>query len=862
MMNPNPDAPVGAQTQHGVDCPKCGQVIHPAMDTRPDGKIACDACKAKFASYDALLKAVEKARPPEPRPEPVEGSPTIPVAELVPCNRIDPNPEQPRQEFDEAALKELADSIQEHGLIQPIVVHRAGDRFILHDGERRWRAHLLAELTHIPAFIAPTAADARTLLLRAVVANDQRADLSPIERARAYQRLADEFGLSDSDIARQVGKSRSAVSNTRRLLGLPEEQQAQVVAGELNERQAMALLPVYQLPEEVRAEVLETYDGKRLARAASLTSDQIRRHATDAIRSKGVQLELVEPGQVYEGGFRSPTCEGCQFYTKSGNAMLCLDSTCFEAKRAVVIRAYLDQAAAATGLAYLDPAGDYPYGKVDGFTGTAGDQALLAAREKQCPNLRLAYNLRAWDFGPGPENFGKCRFVCLHNDGRDCACAEAGRVVERAAGEEQKKAANRLAGQAIKHLAGLIKANPVRMLPVFLYALTREWAGNRDKVLQMKYDKVVHELARNLLRTTGLLPSEYRPDPVNRDAIRAGLEKFGLPPLEAPDPVANLDARLQRIGDWAASLYNTIPAPEQVSGNLANLAELANEAQALHDEGSETDLAALNERKVLDSIDRLKTALLALRPLVIGHQVADTADGLGEGGLVDPASLIEIDRVSWLVTTPAKDGNFKDQLSRVDHVATCDYILALVQLFSPAKAAIEAIRRRRSQIVGRDAARAKSRPTVEALAPNGHETPATNGNDQSIQPMQMFGAWSCGRCKADFPPGWRFWADGWPKGICAGCLAELRGALAPVRAFMGHVAGQVEERGALLSLQALKGFRADLAEMVRLLAQAEPEPEGLAALLAEWEALDDRLHEQLQNFQYKKLDLSLKEEPA
>lgn len=868
-MNPDStvETPVGAQT-HGVDCPKCGQVIHPAMDTRPNGKIVCDACKAKFASLDALLKAAAKARPPEPQ--------AAPAAELVLVALIDPNPEQPRREFDEAALKELAGSITEHGLIQPIVVHRAGDRFILHDGERRLRAARLAGLAAIPAFIAPTAAGAQTLLLRAVVANDQRADLTAIERARAYQRLADEFDLSDSDIARQVGKSRSAVSNTRRLLGLPKEQQAQVVAGELNERQAMALLPVYQLPEDIRKDVLETWNGQRLAKATSLTSDQIRRHATDAIRSQGQELDLIDPGQVFEGeGIRCPTCDACELYVKSGNAKLCLDKACHKIKQAVVIRAYLDQAAAATGVAYLDPATEYSYGQVDGFTGKGA--ALLAAQRKACPNLRLAYNLRSWDYGPAPEKFGKCRFVCLHDDGQNCACAEAGRVVEKAAGEEQKKAAQRLTGQAVKHLANLIKADPVQMLPVILYALTNEWGG-RDKVLAMKYDKVVHELAGKLLRSTGLLPSEYRSDPVNREAIRTGLEKLGLPQFDQANTarLAELDRRLERIGDWAAGLYNAVPTPEQVAGNLANLAELANEAQALQDEGGETDRAALDERaetqniaSILDSIDRLKTALLALQPLVAAHQVAETGEALGEAALVRQDAIIEIDHVSWLVTVPAKDSNFKDHLNRVDHVATCDYALALVQLFNPTKAATGAIQRRRAQIEERDEARAKARPAPEAPAANGQQPPAINGNDQSIQPMKMFGAWFCGRCKADFPPGWRFWTDGFDKGICAGCLAELQGALAPARAFMAQVTARLDrddlrlanpDDGAPpLSLQALKEFRSDLAEMVRPLSQAEPEPEGLAELLAEWEALDDRLHARLQNFEYKPL---FKEEPA
>jgi len=155
---------------------------------------------------------------------------------LIPLDKILPNPEQPRQEFDEAALLELSDSILENGVIIPIVVEEANDMFVLHDGERRWRASHLAGLNEIPAQIVPplngTAAHDR--LLRALVANIQRADLTPIEEARAYARLRNEHGLTVKQVAWQCGVKTSRVDNRLLLLDLPQPVQDLVSSGKLH----------------------------------------------------------------------------------------------------------------------------------------------------------------------------------------------------------------------------------------------------------------------------------------------------------------------------------------------------------------------------------------------------------------------------------------------------------------------------------------------------------------------------------------------------------------------------------------------------------------------------------------------------
>ncbi len=155
---------------------------------------------------------------------------------------IDANPEQPRQDFDLQALTALAESIRTHGLLHPIVVERAGARYQLVAGERRLRAVRLAALTTVAAIVRPATESARQSLETALTENLLRSDLSPIEEASAYSRLADTFGLSHEAIAMRLGRSRPAVSNTIRLLTLPAEVQRAVAGGEITAGHAKALL--------------------------------------------------------------------------------------------------------------------------------------------------------------------------------------------------------------------------------------------------------------------------------------------------------------------------------------------------------------------------------------------------------------------------------------------------------------------------------------------------------------------------------------------------------------------------------------------------------------------------------------------
>ncbi|NOK57479.1 MAG: ParB/RepB/Spo0J family partition protein [Chloroflexi bacterium AL-W] len=179
----------------------------------------------------------------------------------IPINNIRQNPRQPRMLFDETALEELAISIREHGIIQPLIVSEMGEGlYELIAGERRWRASRKAQLTHVPVIIRETTP--QELLELALIENVQRADLNPLEEAQAYQNLKDDFNLTDSEIAQRVGKNnRVTIANTRRLLNLPEPAREAILSNTISAGHGRALLKL-ETPEQQLAAlaVLTTED--------------------------------------------------------------------------------------------------------------------------------------------------------------------------------------------------------------------------------------------------------------------------------------------------------------------------------------------------------------------------------------------------------------------------------------------------------------------------------------------------------------------------------------------------------------------------------------------------------------------------
>jgi ParB family chromosome partitioning protein len=176
-----------------------------------------------------------------------------PAAQDVDIDAIAPNPYQPRVELDPAALEELAASIRVHGVIQPLVVTHGAERgrYVLIAGERRWRAARLAGLGAVPVVVKEAAP--RAMLELALVENVVRADLSPLEEAAAYRQLIDDFGLTQAAVAERVGRSRVSVTNTLRLLALPDRVQRALGAGAISEGHARALLGLPTAAEQAAA---------------------------------------------------------------------------------------------------------------------------------------------------------------------------------------------------------------------------------------------------------------------------------------------------------------------------------------------------------------------------------------------------------------------------------------------------------------------------------------------------------------------------------------------------------------------------------------------------------------------------------
>lgn len=203
-----------------------------------------------MARSKRLGRGLESLLSQEPYDEGLADAGASPASEIA-IDEIQPNPFQPRRDFDESALEELAASIREHGLLQPVLVRPSpeGSGYHLIAGERRWRASRKAGLTTVPALVREfTDDDALTV---ALVENIQREDLNPVEKARAFRDMADRFGLTQEEIASRTGKDRSTVANFMRLLDLPETVLELVSRGTLGMGHARALLGLGSADEQV-----------------------------------------------------------------------------------------------------------------------------------------------------------------------------------------------------------------------------------------------------------------------------------------------------------------------------------------------------------------------------------------------------------------------------------------------------------------------------------------------------------------------------------------------------------------------------------------------------------------------------------
>jgi ParB family chromosome partitioning protein len=250
------------------------------------------------------LSALIPDAPEPPRAAPLE----------VDIDLLTPNTFQPRASIDDARLNDLAQSIRSNGVIQPIIVRRAGDRYHIIAGERRWRAAQKAGLRRVPVVVRDVAdGHERSLLEMALIENIQRENLNPIDEALAYRRLADEFHLTQDAIADAVGKDRATVANMLRLLRLPDEIRSQVAGGALTMGHARALLGVSgeaeqrRIARDVIARTLSVRETESLVKKlgerprppaqAAAPADVHTRAAEDRLRLQlGTRVRIVRQG--------------------------------------------------------------------------------------------------------------------------------------------------------------------------------------------------------------------------------------------------------------------------------------------------------------------------------------------------------------------------------------------------------------------------------------------------------------------------------------------------------------------------------------------------------------------------------------
>lgn len=209
--------------------------------------------------------------------------------QVLPVSQIQGNPNQPRTIFDDEALAELAESLKAVGLVQPVVVRRHEEHYELVAGERRWRAAQLAGLEEIPAVIRE-ANDGESLEL-ALIENLSREDLNPIDTARAYAILQEDFGATQEALAAKLGRSRSAVTNTLRLLDLPDEVQELIEQGRLSEGHGRALLAV---PDRVKQKKLAARVAKK-GLSVRQTEELAKKEGTDKRRVR--ETLMIPVGQ-------------------------------------------------------------------------------------------------------------------------------------------------------------------------------------------------------------------------------------------------------------------------------------------------------------------------------------------------------------------------------------------------------------------------------------------------------------------------------------------------------------------------------------------------------------------------------------
>jgi len=573
---------------------------------------------------------------------------------IIPLHHIHPNPWQTRQRVDKTQVAELAADIvsrkaarpETRGLLQlpagrpidaagnPLNAWMPGAHVQLVYGHNRLAAfHLLSEndedYLYLPVEIVQF--DDQEMATAAWAENAQRSDLTPIEEAEAIQRMIEAFGWTQAQAGDHLGLSRPTVSNKLRLLKLDDAGRQAVLEGQITERQAMAILPVFDLPAPAferaknkdgwlktddlvqwalegqssdylrgRADVLVRYSTKHL--------DRDNKHDDPPFPLDHLFEELPLVNEVASGGIQSPRCDNCPIRVKYGQFYRCPDFDCYDAKAATWIAARLAEASAILGISVADDDESTAWEVEKGFGDEDLDLVSEIVIEDGCKRgcLRLRFNRS--DYAYHPAGFDDIAVVCHHGkDANRCHClaAKKGQQTreetfresrDRLAKEIEKKIKNPVAGLLSTSLASNHRGAWIVLLRAMAIGYKKD--DIKEWTLQQIQDKIAHRMIWNLM-------GYYSTFEAAQTDVSKILADAGLPAPWQCDTAADiLQTKLERIAGWFAT--EELPTSEAVQGNIDNLEKLADQLEDLDGDhaGLAEAIAALR-----NELEELRTEL-------------------------------------------------------------------------------------------------------------------------------------------------------------------------------------------------------------------------------------------------------------
>ncbi|MBK8211583.1 MAG: ParB/RepB/Spo0J family partition protein [Rhodospirillales bacterium] len=591
---------------------------------------------------------------------------------------IDDNPYQPRQTYEPVALEELAGSIERNGLQQiPAARRTPAGRVQLKFGHRRKRAYDLlrakhpdGRYDHMPLQIVQ--ATDEEMCDHAWSENHDRADLSAIEEARALQSALDQFGWSRAEFARRRGMSPATLSNKLRLLRAPDAVHQAIDAGSLSERQAAALAPLWDLPEETLTQVQRRSDNYSVAsmlRAAQQgdSSDDLRKRVQGAVEATTNTLNglpWLEIDLALGDKVQAPLCTGCSKLLKQNGKPRCPVDACYNRKA----QAWADRQTAdlvtATGVPAM-PAkahwSDYEqfYGEDRRLMQAAGANATPL-----CPNLRVSHA----DDGLQMAGHDGVKLTCYHPGEKGCKCVAK---LKREASKDGKAVWRSLRAQTVDALtAALINPTPDAIRLVAGYHAPYD---KRDQVASWRLEDCIKTIVEALIDQAKPYDVEKKPAEA-RTAMENLLARAYISPpwsmaarIQTDNPIARIDGRLSVIVSWILAQTTQIAMPTaaelqpMIDDTVAMLAELAT-------------LDTPERDQIAQQIDHANHSLLDMLDLVAA----------GYTGSKD---------IAWILNTPISDLNAKNTLARATY-DDCRWARAVVRCQRENITKLDAIDRR------------------------------------------------------------------------------------------------------------------------------------------------------------------------